>query len=378
MYKVVVLSQQDYEYRNLKIRLGNIIEDLGGSPSFFKRGNKVLLKPNMLSARNPERRVTTDPSVVRAIAELVIDAGGKPYIGDSPPGIEPFSLISRKTGIREISDLTGIPLVEFKETRKTSTQNSIRFKNLNISSKVLDSDVVINIPKLKTHCQMLLTLGVKNMFGTIVAQEKAEWHYKVGLDRDIFATLLLDIYNAVRPSLTILDGIWGMEGHGPGNGKPRHFGILAGSADALAMDITLCRLLGVALDKYPLYRAARKAGYSQADPQQIRLEGDMTLSQPFSDVEVPSLDNLHVLPPFLRYFGNSLTSRPVQDPQKCIGCGECIKMCSAGAIDLKQGNRLEYDYDKCVRCFCCQEVCPADAINFKKGWLLKLMEYFKK
>ena len=376
MSTVALMTQRTYSEKELEVSMEKLLQELGGMDSLIRPGDRVLLKPNMLSARPVAKRITTDPMVVRIIARMVLDCGAKPFIGDSP-GIEPFPQVAKASGIAEIGEELGIPVIELDDPVPLNRNDDTRFRNIEISSKVIEADKVINIPKLKTHAQMLLTLGVKNLFGTVVAQRKAEWHYKVGLDRDIFASLHLDIYHAIRPVITILDGIWGMEGHGPGSGTPRNFGILAASADAVALDCSICRILGVPLEDFPLYREAKRRSIGQTDLEEVIYRGDMDPLSVIEGVDIPRLDSLHVLPGFLKFFGNTMISRPVQNPNRCIGCGECVRICAAHAIKL-EGKRLDYDYSKCIRCFCCQEVCPVNAIGFKKGFFLKAMEIFRR
>lgn len=376
MSTVALMTQRTYSEKELEVSMEKLLQELGGMDSLIRPGDRVLLKPNMLSARPVAKRITTDPMVVRIIARMVLDCGAKPFIGDSP-GIEPFPQVAKASGIAEIGEELGIPVIELDDPVPLNRNDDTRFRNIEISSKVIEADKVINIPKLKTHAQMLLTLGVKNLFGTVVAQRKAEWHYKVGLDRDIFASLHLDIYQAIKPVITILDGIWGMEGHGPGSGTPRNFGILAASADAVALDCSICRILGVPLEDFPLYREAKRRSIGQTDLEEVIYRGDMDPLSVIEGVDIPRLDSLHVLPGFLKFFGNTMISRPVQDQNRCIGCGECVRICAAHAIKL-EGKRLDYDYSKCIRCFCCQEVCPVNAIGFKKGFFLKAMEIFRR
>ena len=376
MTTVALISQRNYDEKELAPSMQRLLSELGGMGKFIKAGDRVLLKANMLSARSPEKRITTDPAIVEQVAVMVMDCGGRPFIGDSP-GIEPFGQVAKASGMDEVGRKLGIPVVELDDPVQVPPVKGARFKRIEISAKVLEADKVVNLPKLKTHAQMLLTLGVKNLFGTVVAQRKAEWHYKTGLDRDTFASLHLDIYRAVRPVITILDGIWGMEGHGPGNGKPRNFGILAASEDAVALDCSICRILGIPPEDFPLYREARKRGIGETDPENIDYKGDFDPAAPIEGVDIPRLDSLSLLPGFLRFLGPLMTSRPVQDPSKCIGCGECVKICAAHAITLG-GKTLAYDYGKCIRCFCCQEVCPANAIGFEKGLLLRTMEILRR
>jgi uncharacterized protein (DUF362 family)/Pyruvate/2-oxoacid:ferredoxin oxidoreductase delta subunit len=353
------------------------VDLLGGIKNFVRPGDQVLLKPNLLSARPPERRVTTDPRMVLAIARLVREAGGAPFIGDSP-ALEPFKKVAAKTGMAEMAHQSEIPLVPFTQPDKVSTPEGSLFKKLEIAPEAMDADVVINLPKLKTHSQMLLTLGVKNLFGTIVAQRKAEWHYMAGVDRDTFASLLLDIYLTVEPSLTILDGIWGMEGHGPANGKPRHLKLIAAGVDAVALDVGICQLLGTPLRAFPLYRAARSRGIGETDLQKIKFKGETPQALAVRNFQIPSLDSLGLLPGIFEGLTKRfLVSKPIQEGNSCAGCGECVELCPAEAIQL-EAKKIDFDYDRCIRCYCCQEICPKGAIHFHKGMIVRLLNRFNR
>lgn len=377
MTPVSLVHCTSYDFHLLEEAVRKALAPLGGISRFVRRGDTVLLKANLLSARVPERRVTTDPAVVRAVASMVKEAGGLPFIGDSP-AIEPFRRVAAKTGMEEVARDLGIEVVELNRPRPISLSDHALFSSLEIASQALDADVVINLPKLKTHSQMLMTLGVKNLFGTIVAQRKAEWHYMTGLDRDTFASLLLDIYQVVRPALTILDGIWGMDGNGPGNGNARPLGILAAAVDAVALDTVVCHLLRIALESYPLYRAARARGIGVTDLEKIDITGDLPESFGIPDFQVPRLDSLSILPGIFDWFAKRyLVSRPVQEAGICAGCAECVQVCPAHAMELEDRN-IRFDYDRCIRCYCCQETCPRGAIGFKRGLLVRVLTRFNR
>ena len=373
MIRVALRERTDYERQKLKETLGALLEDLGGLRRVFSSGDRVLLKPNLLSASTPERCVTTHPEVVRAVALFVLEGGGRPFIADSP-GLDSFSRVAEKTGMAKVADELGIPLEELDDSTLLPMAEGSVFRKVEVSRQVLEADAIINLPKLKTHAQMTLTLGVKNLFGTVVRQRKAEWHYKTGLDRDVFADLHLDIARSLAPALTILDGIEGMEGRGPGNGRPRTFGLLAASTDPLALDLSVSSLLGVAPESFPLYRAARKRGLLPAY-EEVRTP-PFTEGFVYPDVDIPRLDALHLLPSFLDGFAKKhLSSRPVQNKEQCIRCGQCAAICPAGAMELKKDGNLVIDYEKCIRCYCCQEICPVDALAFSKGFILRALEF---
>jgi len=374
---VALVRCEDYDPQAVDSAVRRSVALLGGMSAFVKPGDQVLLKPNLLAARAPERRITTDPEIVRSVARLVLEAGGRPAIGDSPAR-EPFQRVAKKTGMTKVADELGLELVDLVGPVPVPLRDGAVFKNLEVSFRVILADVVINLPKLKTHSQMLFTLGVKNLFGTVVAQRKAEWHYMAGVDRDTFASLHLDIYQAIRPALTILDGVWGMEGHGPANGRPRRVNLIAAGTDAVALDVSICQLLGTPLRSFPLYRAAKARGIGETEVTRISLRGDPPENFQIDGFKVPSLDSLGLLPGMFGWFTKRfLVSKPVQDEAECVGCGECAEICPAEAIQFK-AKKLAFDYDRCIRCYCCQEVCPQDSIRFHRGLLVRLLNRFNR
>lgn len=376
MISMMLMKQESYEKNSLKQKINRIFNHFIDERQIILENATVLLKPNLLSASLPEKRITTDPAVVESIAEAVLDRGGHPIIADSP-GLDRFSSVAEKTGMNTIAQKLHIPVVELTNPTPIPVSRQARFHRIELSQTALDADFIINIPKLKTHAQMLFTLGVKNLFGTVVGQQKASWHYNVGLNRDIFAELHLDIYEALSPTLTIIDGIWGMDGHGPGNGNPHFFGLLAASDDAINLDVTICRMLHVKLKDFPLYRAAQKRDLI-LDESCIFFNCEEPDFFDFQHVNMPNLDSLHLLPPFLDVISKRyLVSRPVHKPEKCIRCRKCEEICAAQAVTLDSYGKLNFDYNKCIRCFCCQEVCPNDAIEFRKGLVLKLLDLIK-
>jgi len=313
------------------------------------------------------------------VARLVLDAGGRPVIADSP-GIDNFARAARRAGFMDVARELDIPCVELTDPVPLPGASDASFHKIEVARLALSSDTVIDLPKMKTHAQMLLTLGVKNMFGCVVAQRKAEWHYSVGLRREAFASLLLDVWNGVRPALTILDGVIGMDGHGPTNGDPFPYGVMAGARDALTMDFWLCRMMGVRLEDYPLWQAAAARNMPQCILDENDLAGDFSPLHVWQGLNIPRLDSLSVIPglsriPFGGILERALASRPVHRPDRCVGCGKCAAMCRAGAI-AQRGKNVTFDYAKCIRCYCCHEMCPVSAIDFKDGLLRRVMKRF--
>ena len=370
MGKVLFIRQENYEQEGIESAVLRAFEHFGGVRNFISKGDKVLLKVNLVSGHDVERRVTTDPSIVRAVAKIVIESGGVPMIADSP-GIDGFNGAAEKAGFMNIARELGIECRELTDPVDLPVNEGADFRRIQVSRYVLEADKVLNLAKLKTHAQMYLTMGVKNLFGCVPGRLKAGWHYNVGLNREKFASLLLDIYLGVRPAFTILDGVIGMHKEGPTSGEPYGFGIMGACVDALSMDFALCRMLGGKLEDYPLYVAAKKRNMTQCESFASEVEGDIDAGHVFPNVELPKTRSMRLLPhvPFLERL---MTSKPVHIPDKCIGCGRCAEICPADAL-RHENRRLYFDYGKCIRCYCCHEMCPVKAIKVKDSFLLKLV-----
>ena len=367
---VSIVRCPDYDEQEVREAVLRSLELIGGIGRFVKRGDRVLLKPNLLYGKAPEKAVTTHPAIVKVLLAIVQEAGGRPFIGDSP-GFGSLKSAAEKAGIKRAAELMECPLLEFDQPVAQKPGRSLLFKHLEIERNVLDSDVVINLPKWKTHAQMLLTLGVKNLFGCVPGRKKPLLHLQAGENRELFAQMLLDLYRVIRPQLTILDGIVGMEGNGPGSGDPIPLGLVLASDDALSLDQVVCDLLGLPRRVLPTNRAAFEQGMGK-DP--IRIVGETVESARVAHFRLPDLTAPDWrLPGFVKKaLKNAFSARPEIDEERCEGCGRCEEICPPEALKRK-ARPLSVDYGRCIRCFCCLEVCPAGAISIEQGWGLKLL-----
>jgi uncharacterized protein (DUF362 family)/Pyruvate/2-oxoacid:ferredoxin oxidoreductase delta subunit len=316
---------------------------------------KVLIKPNLLLAARPERAITTHPLVVRAVAELVLDCGGCPVVADSP-AVGKIARIYRRGAYQEALGGLGIPFQAFEG--EIEVDIGPPFGRVLLARQALETEAVINLAKLKTHSQMTLTLGVKNIFGCVVGLKKPAWHMRAGIDKSLFARLIVQIYQAVAPLYTLIDGVVGLEGHGPGKaGRPVPLGLLIGSRSAHAADHAVCDLIGWPPAKLPTLRAAEELGIPHA-PLQITGDGPERIR-----LQLPAAGATHFGPDFLQpVLRRHLFRRPVADADRCRLCGECWQYCPAHAIQCRD-DRLHFDYNRCIRCYCCIEVCPHGAMT---------------
>jgi uncharacterized protein (DUF362 family) len=334
-----------------------LLEPLGGMERFVKKGEKVLLKVNLLSAKAPEKAVTTHPEFVRAVARSVRMAGGIPFIGDSPAG--PFSERAlrkayRRSGLEDMGGEEDISLNFDTRTRKRDIPEGRRLKRSPICDFVFNADKIIALPKLKTHSFQFMTLACKIMYGAVPGLTKAKYHAQFPR-KATFADMMLDLLTVVTPQLYLMDGITGMQGQGPGSGgDPVELGLALASTNHVAMDIAVCRSLGILPEGIPVLKRAKIRGvwpekieYPILKPEDIAYDG----------FKLPNTAD-HLLT------GKKPPRKSPAITDKCIACGDCERICPKGAVKVKDQMAV-VDYSKCIRCFCCHEVCPEEAIMLR-------------
>jgi uncharacterized protein (DUF362 family)/NAD-dependent dihydropyrimidine dehydrogenase PreA subunit len=330
-----------------------LLAPLGGMEHFVEKNEKVLLKVNLLSARAPEKAVTTHPELVRAVAKAVRKAGGEPYIGDSPSG--PFSKRNLKkaytrSGLENLAREEGIALNFDTGINKLDIPHGKRLQRSPICDFVSNADKVIALPKLKSHSYQYMTLACKIMYGVVPGLTKAKYHAQFPR-RSSFADIMLDILTIAKPHLYIMDGIIGMQGQGPGSGDPVRMDLVLASPDHVAMDISVCNILGIEPVGIPVLKRAKVRGlwpdridYPIQRPEDIAYEG----------FRLPNTAD-HLLT------GKKPPRKSPIVTDKCTACGECERICPKNAVSVN-GKMAEITYAKCIRCFCCHEVCPENAI----------------
>jgi len=354
------------------------LDDLGGISAFVKPGEKVLLKANLLMEKRPEDATLTHPAVLKAMIEILTANGNPVTIGDSPGG--PFndsmlSRIYRTGGYAALADQTGAALNRNYASCSRENPRGLLLKRLTMTDMLNDHDKVISVSKLKTHGMMTYTGAVKNLFGTIPGIMKAEYHLNMP-EYDNFADALIDICLAANPVLSVMDGIVGMEGHGPSAGEPRSLGVLLAGANPFALDRIACEIISLPPEKVPTLRRAIARELSGADLPDITTLGDAPQSFKVSDFAIPKPSRINPsksLPPFIqKAMSRVLQPRPHFLHDKCVGCGVCGESCPVKVISFPEKRKPKADLDGCIRCYCCQELCPVKAVVIKRPLLMKL------
>jgi uncharacterized protein (DUF362 family) len=254
---VSLIRAKSYEREALRKSVETLLEPLGGMKAFVQPGQRVLLKPNLLTGSRPGKECTTRAELVYVVAAMVLELGAKPFLGDSP-AFGSAKGVAIASGYQPILDELNIPIVEFHGKRYQTV--SEEFNHLRLCKEAMEADVVINLPKVKSHVQLVLTLGVKNLFGCVPGKMKAWWHMEAGKDQNRFGGMLVETAKAINPDLTILDGIIGHEGNGPSGGEPRNLGILAASTNIFALDRAMVSVLNVSPEQVPTVAASIRLG----------------------------------------------------------------------------------------------------------------------
>lgn len=257
MSTVSLIRANSYEQRSLRDSLEALLEPFGGIGNFVKKGDRVLLKPNLLTGSRPQKECVTRPELVYCITQMIQEIGGKPFLGDGP-AFGSAKGVAIANGYQKLIDELQLPIIEFHGKRYATI--SEEFNHLLISKEAMEADVVINLPKVKSHVQLTMTMGVKNLFGCVPGKMKAWWHLEAGKDASRFGQMLVETARAVNPDLTILDGIIGHEGNGPIQGEPRFLGILGASPDVFALDRSIVDILNIDPAKVPTVAASMKLG----------------------------------------------------------------------------------------------------------------------
>jgi len=372
MSRVSVRLCGKYEREQVYFSIKRSIDDIGGIRHFIKKGQNVLLKVNLLMDKAPEKAVTTHPVVVESMIDIVREAGGIPIVGDSPFQLINFKKLVKKTGMEDLCRRKKVKLIELKKPVLMKYPKGKLIKKFNLTSSYDDVDVIIDMPKLKTHTLMIFTGAIKNLFGLIPGGGKTKLHLHLSRD-EYFAQMLLDLYSFTKKKvrLVVMDGIVGMEGQGPNAGDPRELGLVIAGDDALALDTVVTEFLKMR-KHVPYLRIAEKKGIPEADLRKISIKGEPIEKLYIDDFIYPKKPHDIAIFPYLR---NQFVKYPKVKPQMCVGCEHCCHGCPNKAIKMV-GGKPQFDYSRCIRCYCCQEVCPKGAIYLKETLLSKTFSMF--
>jgi len=268
---VMLTRCTDYSERKISKAIARQFEVLGGVEKFVRAGDTVLLKPNFIAPRRRRFATQTDPAVIVETARLLKDFGARPFVGDSPAWGNVFGCV-KALKLEEPLRKLSVPIKQLDNPRwcRIGTRNT----KVGISSVALDADVIINLPKFKTHQQLVATFAVKNMFGCVAGKRKAIWHFTKGKRERDFCEFLIDIFNYLKPAVTIIDGVVAMDGAGPISGRARPLGWIIGGTEPMALETICCKLVNIKPEDLPILKTAKQMGLPCPDEDSIEILGD--------------------------------------------------------------------------------------------------------
>ena len=327
-------------------------------------GKTVFIKPNMIGLFPPEHHATTHPSIVHSLVKFFRQAGAEVTVGDNC-GVGGYGLNQR---VAEVTGIAGAASGTYKNVALDTALvklNSKYMESIAVSRDMIEADVLINVPKMKTHSLTIVSGAVKNMFGVVAGAGKSQCHKSAAAVRD-FGELLGDIYSVRPPDLTIMDGIVAMEGNGPTSGKPKPLGRILASTSAIALDAVMCRIMGILPDEIIHLRYLTQKGFGNIDPKSIEVIGEMPEISRFKlPVTIKRFGFLGWLVN-KSFFQAIAKSRMVLEESLCKKCGICLAGCPTKAMEMDGFPRI--NEDKCIKCMCCHELCPESA--WKSGRFL--------
>ncbi|MFH1888776.1 MAG: DUF362 domain-containing protein [Candidatus Omnitrophota bacterium] len=366
---VSIVKCRDYDSGRVLEAVRKALDLQGGITAFIPSASRVLVKPNLLMAKEPESGVDTHPAVVRAVVRLLKEINCSIYVGDGPSvwggQAENPDDVYERSGIKKVCEEEGVELVQFERRRWR--------KNIPLAAWLDECEHLVNIPKFKTHDLTLITGAIKNLFGLVWKTHKTELHKKYFHVND-FVKMLADIYEEVRPALTVIDGVVAMEGDGPATGgKLRDLGLLLAGKDCVALDSIMALIMGIDPKQAPSTMEAASRGLGAADIKDISILGEKledVIPEPFI---LPSTSFKTRLPrPIVEIARRLIKYYPCVEQDNCVRCAYCVQACPNKAISLKN-DRIVFDYSKCISCFCCQEACPHAAVKIKRSIAAKLL-----
>jgi len=330
-------------------------------------GRSVLVKPNILGAVEPERHITTHPSLVRAtVRALERRRAGRILVGDNS-GMRAYGSNEDAARLAGILEAAGGRYVNLGASPVRTALESAFAKELAFSREVLEADVLVSLPKMKTHVATGITGAVKNAYGHLVGGEKSRLH-REAVGTENFARAVVDVFRVRRPDFVILDAVMAMEGQGPSGGRPREVGRILASDNAVALDAVMAAMMGLVPREVPLLRIAEEQGLGPADLEAIEIEGPLEVVRGF---KVPAVGmGLGTLAG--RIGARLLVTQPQIRLKRCVRCGSCAKACPVEAIRMTDAGPV-IDYARCISCFCCHEMC-----RYKAVALARRMRWFRR
>lgn len=305
------------------------LNQMGGLNEIVNPSDTVLLKPNLVNASLSQTGATTNPFVLKGIAEAAKMAGAKKIIiAESSFLGEDTKKAFEVNKLNEYFDSSRVHLVDFKREEYVTVpiETGKVLHRIKLPVSFLEADVIINVPVMKTHDVLPVSLGLKNMKGVLRDTDKRRFH-KIGLEQ-----AMIDLNKVVMPDLVFYDGLVGMEGHGPIHGEPANLGVLIASRNILGAELTAANVMGFELNELDYLRKAESDGLGVLTSIDITGDSIESVRRPFKRAGIV-YDNLNKYG--IRVFDN----------MACSGCRSTLNSLILGNPEVFEAIK---DYTICL------------------------------
>lgn len=325
-------------------------------------GKRVLIKPNVLRASTAAESIVTHPAVLRAVvAEVEKRRPASLIVGDNP-GLFDYGANEESFSRTGLMEAAGRYYRNIGNDSRRVEFNPEFMPTVGVSSAVLDADIMISLPKFKTHGLTVVTGAIKNSYGILPGAQKARLHKAAG-SPERFHEMVVEVFRLRVPDLFIVDAVVGMEGNGPASQELRDIGLILASDNAVTLDAVIASMMGCEPRLLRFLRKAKELGLGDYDLNNAEITGEL---KKIPDFKLPPLGGEAIFNnESLQAMVHARTVlRPQADPASCTGCGTCVDHCPVSALSM-DGSLPSADPNLCITCFCCQEMCPEKAMVLK-------------
>ncbi len=326
------------------------------------RGKKVLIKPNVLRASDAQEGIVTHPSVLRAVVDKVETLAPASIVVGDNPGLFNYGANEASFEQAGLKAAAGRYYQNIGNDSQKVDFNPDFMPTVSLSRAVLDSDIIISLPKFKTHGLTVMTGAIKNSYGFLPGAQKARLHKAAG-SPERFHEMLVDVFRLRVPDFFVVDAVVGMQGNGPASPDLRNIGLILASDNAVALDSVIATMMGCDPSRLRFLQKAKQLGLGDYDLRAIEIIGEL---RPLPDFKLPPLGGEAIAnnEALQQIIHSRTVVLPEVDSELCTSCGTCIDQCPVSALSMID-NLPQVDADKCITCFCCQEMCPEKAIALK-------------
>ena len=351
----------------------DFIEKMLRENNFEPKGKNVVIKPNLLAKREPDKAITTHPYFIFAAAKYFVSRGAHVTVADSPGGTYNKGVLTavyNVTGMKEAAEKAGAEL-NFDVSSVKVESGGTAVKYFEILAPLANADLIVNICRLKTHAMCEMSAAVKNMYGSVPGLQKAEMHARFPGRHD-FAKMLTELCMTNAPQINITDAVCGMEGNGPAGGTVKKVGLILGSSNPYVLDSVCAKIMGYERDEVETVKISEEMGYIPKNDSEIEIIGE-NIEKYITKFVRPDGTAGGLMKQLPTILGGRLQKLMEPRPYitgNCIGCGECARCCPAETITV-ENKKAKINRSKCIKCYCCQELCPRHAVKIKRNFFLK-------